>query len=320
MRRVLLASALLAVLFTSFSAHSMQASGGAGDTAGPCGTASGETGGDNHTATNLIQIPISVTDQAGNFVPNLTAEDFTVAEDARPQQVCRLSAVDTAGTIGFVVDNSGSTTKQLSWELGSIAAFLKFANPQNEYFVVGTSPARVIADSTPLSEQLAAALRGVQPGHRTALLDAIDLSAEKMKGAKYSRRALVVVSDAGDNSSTHSEGDVRSVLARSSVQVYFVGSPDWDSAAIEPRVGIHELQDITSETGGVMLSVRSAQEFAQAGAAVSALIRHQYLLSYDSDNTSAAGKWRKVKVRLSAVAGLPHATLYAPAGYYAPVR
>ena len=318
MRSALVSSALLVVLCTSGSAHSTQALGEEGKAASHCAKAAGERTGDKQATANLIRIPVSVTDQAGSSVPNLTAEDFTITEDARLQQVCGLATDDTAWTIGFVLDNSGSTGKQLSWELGSIAAFLKFANPQNQYFVVGTSPVRLIADFMPLSEQLAAALRAVQPGYRTALLDAIHLSVDKMKAARYSRRALIVISDAGDNSSAHSESDVRSALLRSSVQVYFVGNPNWDSQAIELRVAIREIQEFTRETGGVMMPVRNAEEFAQAGAAISALLRHQYLLSYDSDNPRADGKWRKVKVKLSPKPGLPHATLYAPAGYYEP--
>lgn len=320
MKSVFVASALLAVLCTSGLAHSAQVPNEDGNAASPCGKAAGESSGDKHARPNLIQIPVSVTDQAGSSVPNLTAEDFTIAEDARPQQICRVSSDDAPWTIGFVVDNSGSTANQLSWELGSIAAFLKFANPQNEYLVVETSPVRLISGFTPLSKELAAALSAVEPGHGTALLDAIELSVDKMKAARYSRRALVVVSDAGDNSSAHTQSDVRSALLRSSVQVYVVGSPKWESQAIESRVAIREMQAFTSETGGVLMAVTNAEEFAQAGAAVSTLLRRQYLLSYDSNNTRPDGKWRKVKVRMSPLPGLPHATVYAPAGYYGPAR
>lgn len=299
----------------------MQASKEDGNRASGCDKAAGERSGDKQTPNNLIQIPISVTNQAGNPVPNLKAEDFTITEDTRPQQMCNVSADDAPWTIGFVLDNSASTAKHLNWELASITGFVKLANPQNEYFVMTASkPPTLIADFTPLSKQLAVALNAVQPAHSTALLDAINLSVDKMQRARYSRRALVVLSDAGDNSSDHSENDVRSTLLRSSVQMYFIGSPNWDSQVIELGVAIREMQDFTSETGGVMMPVGSAQEFAQAGAAVSALLRHQYVLSYNSDDTQADGKWRKVKVRLAPPARVAHATVYAPSGYYGPSR
>jgi Ca-activated chloride channel family protein len=173
--------------------------------------------------------------------------------------------------------------RHLNWELASITGFLKVANPKNQYFVMGASrPPGLIADFTPLSQQLAAALGAVQPARGTALLDAISMSIDKIKAAEYSRRALILLSDGGDNHSVHTESDVRSALRQSSVQVYFIGSPRWDAPTLEERNAIHEMQDLTRDTGGIMMSVTSGQESAQAGAAISVLLRHQYMLAYNS--------------------------------------
>jgi Ca-activated chloride channel family protein len=299
MKSVLVASALLFLLSSSGSARSQTNS---------CGEAP-------------VQIPVSVINQAGNSIPNLAVENFTVTEDGQPQRICRFTSNDDPWTIGFILDNSGSTARHLDWELASATGFVKFANPQNQYFVMGASHSPgLIADFTVLSQQLVAALGAVQSGHSTALLDAISMSIEKMKGAKYSRKTLIVLSDGGDNSSTHSENDVRSALHQSFLQVYFIGSPNRDLQTVEEGNGIHEMQDLTSDSGGVMMPVMSGQESAQAGAAVSMLLRHQYLLAYNSAHTHADRKWHKVKVTLLPMSGLPHATVYAPAGYYGATR
>ena len=267
-----------------------------------------------------VQLPVSVTDQTGHPVPNLGTDNFTVTEDGQPRQICRVTSNDEPWTIGFVLDNSASTASHLNWELASITGFLKFANPKNQYFVMGASrPPGLIADFTPLSQQLAAALAAVQPGHSTALLDAISMSIDKMKTAEHSRRALILLSDGGDNHSAHTENDVRSALRQSSLQVYFIGSPRWDAPTIEERNAIHEMQDLTSDRGGIMMSVTSGQESAQAGGAISVLLRHQYLLAYNSGHQHDDRKWRSVKVTVSQP-GSPHAKIYSPTGYYGPTR
>ena len=286
-----------------------------------CQKISGDGTDSQQKAAELVQIPLSVTDQAGDIVPNLRAQDFTITVDGRAQTICSLSSADSLWTIGFILDNSGGAAKHLSWELAAVAAFLRFANPGTEYFASAAArPPNLIADFTPLTQQFVAEFRSMQPGKPTALLDAIFLGIDKMRKAKNGHKALIVLSDARDTSSRHSEADVRDALRHSSLQVHFVGSPNWDLQTVEARNGYHDLQDFAADTGGVMMPVSNGQESAHAGAAISALLRHQYLLSYGSDDTPVDGRWHKLKVGLSSLAALPHATIYAPGGYYAPAR
>ena len=185
------------------------------------------------------------------------------------------------------------------------------ANPQDEFFVIGFNDRpELIEDFTSSVDDIEARLLTVHPGHRTALLDAIYFGMNKMKQAKYERKALLVVSDGGDNRSRYTESEVRSLVRESDVQIYSIGI--FDHTRPPPRRnGPLLLHDVSEETGGQLFRVDDLADMADIATKISAELRNQYVLGYKPDDTKRDGKWRKLKVKLVPPEGLPH-SLFMP--------
>jgi Ca-activated chloride channel family protein len=160
----------------------------------------------------------------------------------------------------------------------------------------------------------------LEPGHRTALLDAIYFGLQKMKQAKYPRRALLIVSDGGDNNSRYTEGEVRAAVRESDVQIYAMGIFDPSAPTPEERNGPLLLNDITTDSGGRLFRVDNLDEMGDIAMRISDELRTEYVLGYKTGDQKLDGKWRKVKVKLLPPPGLPPLTVHARNGYYAPLQ
>ncbi|HEX5235395.1 MAG TPA: VWA domain-containing protein [Silvibacterium sp.] len=270
---------------------------------------------------NLVLIPLTVTDSMDRLVTGLEKDNFFVYEDNHLENLKSFSTEDAPVSIGVIFDMSGSMANKIIRARDSILEFMKTSNPQDEYFVIGFNDRpELIEDFTSSTEKIEERLANVQAGHRTALLDAIYFGLDKMKQAKYPRKALLVVSDGGDNRSRYTEGEVRSVVREAGVQIYSIGIFDPEAATSEERLGPLLLNDICDETGGRLFKVDDVSEMGDIAAKISAELRNEYVLGYSPLNQKHDGKWRKVKVKLVPPAGLPPLTVHARNGYYAPLQ
>jgi len=271
--------------------------------------------------TNLVLIPLTVTDPMDRLVTGLEKQNFTVYEDNHGQTIRTFSCDDAPVSIGVILDLSGSMSDKVVRARGAILQFMKTSNPQDEFFVIGFNDRPVlITDWTSSVDDVEARLSTIQPGHRTALLDAIYFGLDKMKQAKYHRKALLVVSDGGDNNSRYTEGEVRSAVREADVQIYSIGIFDPEAATIEERNGPLLLNDISNESGGRLFRVDDLSEMGDIATRISAELRNEYVIGYKTTDQKMDGKWRKVKVKLSPPPGLPQLTVHARLGYYAPLQ
>jgi len=271
--------------------------------------------------TNLVLIPMTVTDPMDRLVTGLDKENFSVLEDNRLQNIRTFSCDDAPVSIGVILDLSGSMGNKVVRARGAVLQFMKTSNPQDEFFVIGFNDRpELINDWTSSVDDIEARMVTVQVGHRTALLDAMYFGLEKMKQAKYPRKALLVVSDGGDNNSRYTENEVRSAVKEADVQIYSIGIFDPEAATIEERNGPLLLNDISSDTGGRMFRVDDLSEMADIATRISAELRNEYVIGYKTNNAKLDGKWRKVKVQLAPPPGLPQLTVHARNGYYAPLQ
>lgn len=270
---------------------------------------------------NLVLIPLTVTDPMDRLVTGLEKQNFFIFEDNREQAIKSFSTEDAPVSIGVILDMSGSMSNKIIRARDSILEFMKTSNPQDEFFVVGFNDRpELIEDFTSSTEQIEARLAMVKAGHRTALLDAIYYGLDKMKQARYPRKALLIVSDGGDNRSRYTEGEVRSVVRESGVQIYSIGIFDPEAATTEERLGPLLLNDVSTETGGRLFKVDDVAEMGDIAAKISAELRNEYVLGYTPNNEKHDGKWRRVKVKLVPPAGLPPLTVHSRNGYYAPLQ
>ena len=270
---------------------------------------------------NLVLVPVTVTDPLNRLVTGLERQDFFVYENNALQKLKSFSAEDAPVSIGIIFDLSGSMTDKINRARNSILEFMRTANPQDEFFVIGFNDRpELIMDFTSNVDTIESRLLTVKPGHRTALLDAIYFGLNKMKQAKNERKALLVVSDGGDNRSRYTESEVRAVVRESDVQIYSIGIFDQYAPTREEQLGPILLHDVSEETGGQLFRVDDLADMADIATKISAELRNQYVLGYRSDDAKRDGKWRKLKVKLVPPEGLPQLTVHARTGYYAPLQ
>ena len=270
---------------------------------------------------DMVLVPVTVTDPMNRLVTGLEQDDFQVYENSKEQKIRTFASEDAPVSIGIIFDLSGSMTSKLIRARESILQFIKTANPQDEFFVIGFNDRpELIEDFTNSMEDIQARLATVRAGHRTALLDAIYYGVAKMKDARHERKALLVVSDGGDNRSRYTEGEVRAQVREADVEIYSIGIFDPYAPTPEERTGPQLLDDVSEVTGGRLFRVDDIDEMGDIAEKISTELRNQYVIGYRPGDLTRDGKWRKVKVKVNPPPGLPPLTVYARTGYYAPLQ
>ena len=187
---------------------------------------------------DMVLVPVTITDPMNRLVTGLEKEDFQIYENNGEQRIASFASEDAPVSIGIIFDLSGSMTSKLIRAREAILQFIKTANPQDEFFVIGFNDRpELIEDFTSSVEDIQARLATVHAGHRTALLDAIYYGIDKMKDAHHERKALLVVSDGGDNRSRYTEGEVRAQVREADVEIYSIGIFDPYAPTPEERTG-----------------------------------------------------------------------------------
>ncbi|HEV2619093.1 MAG TPA: VWA domain-containing protein, partial [Acidobacteriaceae bacterium] len=209
-----------------------------------------------HVEANLVQVPLTVTDPMNRLVTGLERQDFFVYDNSNLQTIKYFSSEDAPLTIGIVFDLSGSMGSKFIRARKALQEFLRTSNPQDEFFVVGFNdrPA-VIVDYTSDPDDVDARMVMLKPENRTALIDAVYLGVDHLRQAKYDRKALLIISDGGDNRSRYTEGELRRVVRESDVQIYSIGIFDVSAPTPEEEMGPQLLTQICEMTGGRLFHV-----------------------------------------------------------------
>jgi Ca-activated chloride channel family protein len=268
---------------------------------------------------NLVLVPATVTDPMNRLVTGLERENFQIYDNNVGQVIKSFSTEDAPVTIGIVFDLSGSMTSKFMRARKALSEFMRTSNPQDEFFVVGFNdrPA-VIVDYTSDVDDVEARMVMLKPENRTALIDAVYLAVNKLRQAKYERKALLVISDGGDNRSRYTEGELRRVVRESDVQIYSIGIFDMYAPTTEEQLGPILLTDVCEMTGGRMFRVSDVGDMGDIAVRISAELRNEYVIGYRPSEVKQDGNWRKLKIRLVPPPGLPQLTVHNRQGYYAP--
>ena len=270
---------------------------------------------------NLVLVNATVTDPYGRLVTGLDQENFRVFEDGKEQEIMRFAEDDVPISIGMIFDVSGSMTDKIAKSRMAAVQFFKTANPADEFFLVDFADRAELATMfTSSIEELQNRLLFSAPKGMTALLDAVYLGMSEMKGARNARKALLIISDGGDNHSRYDYSDVKRFLRETDVQIYAIGIIDPDACDRTPEEcgGSAFLQGLASMTGGRSFTVRNLDDLGDIATKISMELRNQYVVGYRPRNTTRDGKWRKIKVKIRPPRGLPPLTVYSRYGYYAP--
>jgi Ca-activated chloride channel homolog len=270
--------------------------------------------------TDIALVNISVTDPYGRLVTGLEQENFRVFEDNSEQEIVRFSSEDVPISIGVIFDMSGSMSDKIEKSRLAAVQFFRTANPQDEFFLVNFNDRAELANTFTASvEELQNHLMFTAARGETALLDGIYLGLSEMKGAHNTKKALLIISDGGDNHSRYTETDIRRYAREADVQIYAIGLYEpGGGPTTEEQLGPALLSDLTQMTGGRTFVVGSLNDLPDIATKISMELRNQYVVGYRPSNHTHDGKWRKIKVKLRPPKGLPPLTVYAKTGYYAP--
>ena len=268
---------------------------------------------------DLVLVPVTITDPMNRLVTGLDKDNFQVFEGKDQQEIRNFSSEDAPVSIGVIFDMSGSMSTKIDRAKEAVIEFFKTANPQDEFFMITfADQPQEISDFTQSVDEIQNKLVYTVPRGRTALLDAIYLGVSKMRQAKYPKRALLIISDGGDNHSRYTEGEIKSLVKESDSLIYAIGLYDHYFASEEERLGPALLSDIAELTGGRSFTIDNPNDLGDVATKIGVELRNQYVLGYRPNKPGHDGKWRKIKVKLLAPRGLPPLRVYAKTGYYAP--
>src|ERR1700738_5030885 len=275
-----------------------------------------------HMDVDLALVNVTVTDPYNRLVTGLDTDNFRVFEDSVEQELVTFSAEDVPISIGVIFDFSGSMANKVSKAREAAIQFFKTANPQDEFFLVSFNErAELTSSFTNSVEDLQSRMMLTLPKGRTALLDAIYLGLSQMRGARNGKRALLILSDGGDNHSRYNESDIKRLVKEADTQLYAIGIFDplgYRNRTPEELGGPSLLSEVTEMTGGRVFAVENLNDLPDIASKIGMELRNQYVLGYRPSNKAHDARWRKIKIKLRAPKGLPPLNVYSKTGYYAP--
>jgi Ca-activated chloride channel family protein len=249
---------------------------------------------------DLVVFNVTVTDNKGRHVSGLKPDDFHIYEENRLQDIGLFHPEDIPASVGLIIDNSGSMINKRADVAKAALAFASASNSQDEMFVVNFNE-RVYMGLPPSIrftndlDQIRSALLRTAPAGLTALYDALAVGVEHLKSGTRDRKALVVLSDGGDNASHSRLEDVLQIAQASSATIYTIGIYDETDRDRNPGV----LRKIAETSGGRAYFPDSLKDLEQVWRDIAGGIRSQYTIGYHSSNTNRDGRFRRVKITAS---------------------
>ena len=270
---------------------------------------------------DLVLVPVSVTDGMQRLVTGLDQANFQVFEGKKALPIKHFSSEDAPISVGILVDASGSMKNKMDRVQEAVNQFCEASNPGDEFFMITFSDEPHLAsDFTSVPEDLQRELLFEHPRGQTSLLDAIYMGISKMRQAKYAKKALLIVSDGGDNHSRYGEREVKTAVKESDVMVYAIGTFDRYVPTAEEMMGPALLASVAETTGGRSFVLEDPREMPKVAQRIGVELRTQYVLGYRPEHAAHDGKWHKISVRLKLPKQLAFLRVHAKAGYYASVE
>jgi Ca-activated chloride channel family protein len=250
-------------------------------------------------SVDLVLVPVDVSDSMNRPVVSLRKDDFTLFDENKQQEISYFSHEDAPISIAILFDVSKSMTDKIDSERAALVQFFMNANPEDEYIgITFSNRPRVLTGPEQSIEEVQQKLTVVQPAGSTALLDAVYLAVSELRHARYQRKAIVIISDGGDNASRYTLKQIKTLVQESDVQIYAVGLFDtFFFNTFEERMGKRWLSEITDTTGGRTITVDDRSKLSNATAQISRELRSQYILGYRAPKAPSS-RWRKIRVNV----------------------
>ena len=260
----------------------------------------------------VVLVNATVSDLKGRLVAGLERQHFRLWEDDVEQKLEYFSLEDMPLSVGLVFDATGSMADKLTAARDAAAAFLRTSNPHDEYFLIEFSDQpKLVQDFTTDISRLQKEIFSTSARGLTPLFDSVHLGLEKIKDARNTKRALLIISDGEDNRSHYTFSDIREFARQQDAQIYAIG-------LINGFEGKMTIGDLVETTGGRAFFPNSVNQLEDICTRIALELKNQYLLGYRSANAAKDGTWRQIRVEVNPPRGLPPLAVRARTGYYAP--
>jgi Ca-activated chloride channel family protein len=266
---------------------------------------------------DLVALQATVHDRARGYVSDLHEQDFEVYEDGVRQSIRLFRHEDVPVTIGLVIDHSSSMWRKLANVIAAARTFIESSNPEDQMFVVNFNEKATLGlpDSMPFTDrpdELVRAIANAPAKGQTALYDAIVKAHERLHAGSRDRKVLIVISDGGDNASSHTLAEVLKNLGQSNALVYTIGIFEEEDADRNPAV----LRRLARATGGEAFFPDQLDEVVEICERIARDIRHQYTIGYIANSNAKPGAWRAIRV-VARSAGKGKLSVRTRSGYIA---
>jgi Ca-activated chloride channel family protein len=266
--------------------------------------------------TTLVLVPVEVSDALNRPVNGLEKQNFHVFDDKVEQKIISFSMEDDPIAVGLVFDISGSMGGDLPQMRHAASQFFKTSNPGDEFCLVELSnSAQVAVPLTQNASDVDYKLMFSKGGGSTALLDGVYLALNEVRKSKNLRKALVIISDGGENHSRYTPGEVKNAIVESDVLIYAIGTfVNGMGSNYSDQV---LLKNLTEQTGGRMFPAVGMPlgDFADK---IVIDLRNRYMLGYTPRDAARDGRYHHISVKLEPPRGLPKLQAHWRTGYYAP--
>ena len=268
---------------------------------------------------DIALVPVTVMDAANHPVITLEKSNFRLFESGEQKDIRYFSTEDAPISVGILLDLSFSMKDKIDTARQALHQFFENCNPDDDYFVIGFSdyPA-MLADATHSTASIEDKLAFAVPHGNTALLDAIYMGLDRLQKAQYSRRALVIISDGGDNHSRYVKNEIRQIVQEADVEIYGLGIFSKVFKTYEEWAGERLLTEITEATGGHTITINDVQKLPEIAANLSRELRSQYVLGYSPGRGAQDAPWHKIKVQVIQTVPGPALHVYNKQGHLSP--
>jgi Ca-activated chloride channel homolog len=269
---------------------------------------------------DLTLVPVTVTDSYGRNVRGLDRQNFRVFDDTQQRPIVAFSREDAPVSVGLIFDASRSMRDKFGAARDAASRLFQQLNPEDEAFLVTVSDRAVLRhEFTSNLNEISDALVFAGPDGSTSLLDGIYLGLAQMRKARNPRKALVVVSDGGDNNSRYTLRELAARAVEADTLIYTICLFQ-NPQTVEEVQGPGLLDDLANKTGGITFFTKELNNFGTIMSSIGVTLHNQYVLGYYPPNNAPSGKYRKIKVKLMVPPGTPPLQVYARAGYFTPQK
>lgn len=271
--------------------------------------------------SDLVQIPVTVTNKADQVVEHLDKEAFAVYENGVPQTIAYFETGEAPISACVIFDSSGSMRDKLHRSIEAVQQLLNAAISDDEYCLVRFSnQAELSVRMSSGPAGVTAAMNRIYADGFTALLDAIYAGMQEVKRGHNRRKAIILISDGGDNRSLHTRQEIKQLVREADAQIYSIGIITPEVLLVQPEeiAGPSLMENISHQSGGRLFRIHKTGDLPRAISKITVALRHQYILGYYSKDTRHDGKYRRVAVKLNLPKTTSGLRAYWRTGYYAP--